>query len=231
LPLKDTTTMTPRLILASSSPRRQALIASLGLAFEVVSPDVDETRRPAETPLDYVRRLAEDKARSVATQLSSTSAAAVLAADTMVVLGADTVGLELNGDILIKPTNPDEARHTLQRLRGREHIVCTAFSLLQTDVAGQNARHITDAVITRVLMRAYGDDEIESYIANGSPYDKAGGYAIQDAGFVPVQRIDGCYHNVVGLPLCAVKRALNRIGWPGIAAPQDCDCPPYQPVA
>jgi MAF protein len=222
--------MTSRFILASSSPRRQALIASLGLAFEVITPDVDETRRPAENPLEYAQRLAEDKARVVAAQLAATSPAAVLAADTVVVLGADTVGQALNGDILVKPANPDEARRTLQRLRGREHIVCTAFSLLRTARAGRASRHIADAVMTRVLMRAYGDDEIEAYIANGSPYDKAGGYAIQDAGFAPVQRIDGCYHNVVGLPLCAVKRALSRIAWRGIVAPPGCDCPPYQPA-
>jgi MAF protein len=221
--------MTSRFILASSSPRRQALIASLGIAFEVITPDVDESRRPAENPLDYARRLAADKARAVAAQLAAASAA-VLAADTVVVLGADTIGQALNGDILIKPGNPDEARHTLQRLRGREHTVCTAFSLLRTASDGRASRHIADAVMTRVLMRAYGDDEIEAYIANGSPYDKAGGYAIQDAGFAPVQRIDGCYHNVVGLPLCAVKRALSRLGWPGIVAPPGCDCPPYQPA-
>jgi septum formation protein len=109
----------------------------------------------------------------------------------------------------------------LRALRGRAHTVCTAFCITRT---GSNSQTVTDAIFTTVHMRNYSDDEIEVYIASGDPFDKAGSYAIQHPGFRPVKSIEGCYSNVVGLPLCAVKRALHRIGWPGIIAAQGCDC-------
>jgi len=223
--------MQPRFILASGSPRRRELIASLGLTFEIITPDINEDIQPGEPPLDYVRRLSREKARAVAAGISQGDAL-VLAADTVVVLAADTIGVlsaagdtsGANGEILAKPENAAAARVMLRRLRDRAHVVCTAFTLLPV---GNPEAAITDMVRTRVHMRPYTDAEIEAYIATGDPFDKAGGYAIQHAGFSPVARIDGCYNNVVGLPLCAVKRGLARLGWPGIEAPAGCDCPVF----
>lgn len=217
--------MPSRFILASGSPRRRELIAALGIDFDVITPDIDEDRRPGEPPLDYVRRLSREKAQAVADQLSGASAL-VLAADTVVVLAADTIGVlpedDDQGDILAKPPDAATARATLRRLRDRAHIVCTAFTLLPLD---DPAAALTDMTRTRVHMKPYADADIEAYIATGDPFDKAGGYAIQHAGFRPVAHIDGCYNNVVGLPVCAVKRGLARLGWPGIVAPVGCDCP------
>lgn len=217
--------MPSRFILASGSPRRRELIAALGIDFDVITPDIDEDRRPGEPPLDYVRRLSREKAQAVANQLSGASAL-VLAADTVVVLAADTIGVlpedDDQGDILAKPPDAATARATLRRLRDRAHIVCTAFTLLPLD---DPAAALTDMTRTRVHMKPYADADIEAYIATGDPFDKVGGYAIQHAGFRPVAHIDGCYNNVVGLPVCAVKRGLARLGWPGIVAPVGCDCP------
>lgn len=210
------------LILASGSPRRQALIAALGIDFTIIKPDIDESPQPSETPLAYVQRLASDKANTVAQRLSLP--ATILAADTIVILSADTIGIAETGELLGKPHNADMARAMLRCLRNRPHMVITAFVLLQ--LGGTPARYV-DVVQTRVFMRDYADSEIEAYIATGDPYDKAGGYAIQHQGFQPVERIEGCYNNVVGLPLCAVKRGLAHLGWSTIDAPDGCDCPRY----
>jgi MAF protein len=213
-----------KLILASSSPRRQALIASLGLGFDVIRPDVDEAQRPGERPLDYVRRLSQDKAEAVFDRVKSADSA-VLAADTIVVLAADTIGLlagdDRHGVILGKPGDAAEARAMLRQLRDRPHRVYTAFTLISS-----GGRRLTDLSVTTVWMRPYTDDEIEAYIATGDPFDKAGSYAIQHAGFHPVARIEGCPNNVVGLPLCAVRRALYDVGFTPIKAPIGCDCAP-----
>lgn len=214
--------MTPapdRFILASGSPRRRALIASLGIACDVVKSDIDETQHPGEAPLDYARRLCQQKAAAVMGQVAAPGV--ILAADTIVILADHGV----DGPLLGKPETIEEARVMLRRLRGRPHQVCTAFTVLRAGV--DSALQVTHVEQTVVHMRAYADDEIEAYIATGDPFDKAGGYAIQHQGFNPVARIDGCYNNVVGLPLCAVKRALARIGWPGLTVAPGCDCPPF----
>lgn len=207
----------PTFILASSSPRRRELLASLGVAFRIVQPAVDETQRPGEPPLDYARRLSREKALDVAARLDE--AAAVLAADTVVILGADTLGVDEQGDILGKPADAGEARAMLRRLRGRTHQVCTALTLLRVDDAA--AQPLTRLTRTDVTMRAYTDDEIEAYIATGDPFDKAGAYAIQHPVFKPVAKIEGSYTNVVGLPLETLREMLAEIGWPVITTPQE----------
>lgn len=220
--------MRPSLILASSSPRRRELVASLGIPFTVIKPDIDESQRSGEPPLDYVRRLSREKAETVALLLSgSNSAPVVLAADTVVILGADTLGVEAGGDILGKPLDAGDARATLRRLRDRTHQVCTAITLHMVKKEGvvSALQPITRLTRTAVTMRAYTDAEIDAYIATGDPFDKAGGYAIQHPVFKPVARIDGCYTNVVGLPVCALKSLLAEIGWPGIVGVAACDCP------
>ncbi len=213
--------MTQTFILASSSPRRRELLASLGFPFRIVKPAVDETQRPGEPPLDYVRRLSREKALDVVARMNET--AAVLAADTVVILGADTLGIDESGDILGKPADVAEARAMLRRLRGRVHCVCTALTLVQVDDAGARAgdQPVTRVTCTDVTMRAYTDDEIEAYIATGDPFDKAGSYAIQHPVFNPVAKIEGSYTNVVGLPLETLREMLADIGWPVITAPQE----------
>lgn len=194
-----------RLILASSSPRRREILAEMIEPFEIVKPDVDEDQFADEPPLVYVERLSRQKAQAVAAKLDDSST--VLAADTIVILAADTIGIEDSGEILGKPLDAEDARVMLRRLRGRDHRVCTAFTLL-----GGDHMH-TETVCTTVTMRDYSDAEIDAYIATGDPFDKAGSYAIQHEIFRPVARIDGSYSNVVGLPAEEVRAALLRFGF------------------
>ena len=199
-----------RLILASSSPRRRELLATVAQDFEIIKPDIDESLHPGENPMDYVWRLCREKAETVIRGL--TTPAVVLAADT-IVLAADTIGVQANGALLGKPADVPEARTMLQRLRGRVHRVSTSIHV-ERIAHNQERRAYTERVITEVTMREYGDDEIDAYVATGDPFDKAGGYAIQHAGFSPVAHINGPRDNVVGLPLDAVRRGLHAVGYP-----------------
>jgi septum formation protein len=195
-----------RFILASSSPRRREIISTMIDQFEIIKPDIDETQGADEAPLVYVERLSREKAQAVKAQISEN--AAILAADTVVILAADTIGIETNGAILGKPIDAADARTMLQRLRNRPHLVCTAFTLLNSDQSH------TEIVTTTVHMRDYSDAEIDAYIATGDPFDKAGSYAIQHEGFHPVREIDGSYTNVVGLPADEVRAALVKMDIP-----------------
>jgi septum formation protein len=196
------------LVLASSSPRRRELLTEMGITFSVIKPAVDESTRPGEPPLDYVRRLSREKAARVI--LSLPNEATVLAADTVVILAADTMGIDPAGELLGKPADADEARFMLRKLRGRTHQVYTALTLVAT--WSQAARFQTTLTCTNVTMRDYSDDEIEAYIATGDPFDKAGSYAIQHEGFRPVAHIDGSYTNVVGLPLETLEQMFTQMG-------------------
>jgi MAF protein len=184
-----------RLILASASPRRRDLLSRLGVTFEVIPANVDEDA-PEQTPRaeQVGRRLARSKAEAVA---ASYREAVVLAADTIVVY---------RGRLLAKPGDAAEARAMLATLRGRSHRVITGVAV------ARGRRVAVSHVTTRVQMRDYADDEIERYIERGEPFDKAGGYAIQDPEFRPVDRYDACYCNVVGLPLAPVIAMLRKAG-------------------
>ena len=185
------------LILASGSPRRRQLLACLGLPFRVVVPDVDEDAPSATTPTpeEMAEALAGAKAVSVARREGGSL---VLAADTLVVDGETALG---------KPRNAAEAGAMLRRLRDREHRVVTGLAVVD---AGRPGFSLVSHVATTVRMRAYADHEIEAYITRGEPFDKAGAYAIQDQMFRPVAAYQGCYCNVVGLPLRAVIRLLRQ---------------------
>ncbi len=192
------------LILASASPRRRELLALLQAPFHVTSADVDESRLPGESPAEMVRRLSMTKARVVAGRQST---GWVIASDTVVVL---------DGKVLGKPADAEEARVMLRRLRGRAHWVYSGIALC--DAA--SGRCESDVVATEVWMRDYGEDEIEAYVASGDPLDKAGAYGIQNEPFHPVARIAGCYASVMGLPLCHLYRLLRRWGHPLSQSPQ-----------
>ena len=208
-------------VLASSSPRRRELFGTLGIPYTILKPDIDERQHVDEAPLDYVVRLSQEKAQAVVRQINQP--AAVLAADTVVILSADTMGIDGQGIILGKPVDAADARIMLQRLRGRAHQVCTAMTLRVMNAgAVQSSR--TQITRTDVWMRDYSDAEIDAYIATGDPFDKAGSYAIQHPEFKPVARLDGCYTNVVGLPMCTLHTMLAEIGWSGMDAQDACDC-------
>ncbi len=189
----------PRVVLASSSPRRRELVSELSLDVDTLSPNGYEGPPfPGEAPDDYTLRMAADKAEQ---GVALRPGAAVIGADTCVVF---------RGDILGKPADADEAVATLRRLRGEEHSVVTGLCVRTAGPAGTaDSDSLSMAVRrTRVWMRDYSDDEIDAYVASGSPFDKAGSYAIQDTDFDPVDRIQGCYFNVVGFPLCALVETL-----------------------
>ena len=187
-----------RLILASTSPRRAQILRDAGLAFSIISSAVDETPIPGEAPNDLVLRLANAKADLVAAR--SVGPAIVIAADTVVVL---------EGQILGKPRSTDDARHMLEKLSGRKHSVITGVSLIRLPDVEQRAFVET----TLVHFDRLSANEITRYLATDEPHDKAGAYAIQGRAGRYIPRIEGCYYNVVGLPLARLLSELNGLGW------------------
>jgi MAF protein len=204
--------------LASASPRRRDLIKLLGLPVETTSADIDEVPLPDEQADEMAQRLSLEKARTASSFIPHPSALPVSSpqarrAAGRILLASDTV-VSLDGEPLGKPGDAAEARSMLQRLRGRVHQVYTSITLIDL----QADRLITDLACSDVPMRNYRNEEIEAYVASGDPFDKAGAYAIQHAGFRPVENFSGCFANVMGLPLCHVTRSLRQLG---VAAPND----------
>ncbi len=191
-----------RLVLASASPRRREFLAMLGVPFEVLVPPGQESLPgPGEAPEAVVGRLALEKARRSVAHRSVEEAGDAL------VLGADTL-VALDGELLGKPNSQDQAVEMLERLKGRRHQVLTGLALVE----GSTGRVWTGYQRTTVVMRSYGREEILRYVASGEPMDKAGAYAIQDRVFAPSERVERCYWNVVGLPLCLAARLLREGG-------------------
>jgi septum formation protein len=185
------------LILASVSPRRRELLAQLVPYFEVVDSRVDErVAESRQTPRQIAEHLANRKAASVALPLR-----------TGVVLAADTV-IDLDGAVLGKPATMADARRILNSLRGRVHLVVTAVSVWDAETT----RSEVVSVVTEVRMRDYSNKELEEYLRSGEPMDKAGAYGIQSEECRLVDSIEGCYNNVVGLPLCEVSIRLRTFG-------------------
>ena len=230
----------PRLILASSSPRRRELLALLGHPFAVVSPgsspgtaEVDETPQPGERPATLVQRLSQAKAGAVLanldllfsapgsdwppdrTQLGPGQKPATAGPDApqTLVIAADTV-VVLAGEILGKPNNAAEASQMLRRLRQQPHQVYTGLTVAPAlhPAADNKARFITHLHQSQVWMRPYTEVEIEAYVASGAPLDKAGAYGIQDHSLAPVERLEGCFTSVMGLPLGELAVALEESG-------------------
>lgn len=183
------------LILASGSLRRQKMLRDLGWTFEIRQSAVSEIMDADKTPGENVIQLSEKKARAVADGLEKDA----------IVIGADTI-VVLNGEILNKPSNPEEARMMLSRLSRRTHQVFTGFTLL--DVISKKI--LSDYAVTGVTFRELDTDEIDAYVRSGAPLDKAGAYGIQgDISATFAERIDGCFYNVVGLPLAKIYTALD----------------------
>ena len=189
-----------RLILASSSPRRRELLTQAGFTFEVHPAHIPEDPLPNEDPIAYVVRLARAKAEAVFAKISSKEPAPPL-----VVLGADTT-VTLDNHILGKPTDAADAVRMLRLLSGRTHRVITGVAVAsaqRTEVAAE---------VTGVRFLTLSDEEIADYIASGEPMDKAGAYGIQGRAARWIPRIQGCYFNVVGLPLALVSAMLEAAG-------------------
>jgi septum formation protein len=180
------------LVLASQSPRRAEILRQAGIPFVVRAAPVDETPFSQEAPEDYVRRLAEAKARAVPADASEI----VLAADTTVVV---------DREILAKPADASDARRMLSLLSGRRHEVMTGICLQHGE------QQICDLAVTAVWFAPMSAEEIDDYVATGEPTDKAGAYAVQGAASKFIPRIEGCYYNVMGLPIALVYRHYLKL--------------------
>jgi septum formation protein len=186
--------MSPSIYLASQSPRRRELLTQIGIEYELLSNDIDETPLKDEKASDYVQRLAIEKARAGQT----------LATANKPVLGADTI-VVVDNKLLGKPLSQQDAMAMLLSLSNRTHQVMTAIAFVQGD------KVVSEVVKTQVTFRAINEEEALNYWLSGEPEDKAGGYGIQGLGAQFVEKIDGCYFAVVGLPLMKTQQLLNRL--------------------
>ena len=182
------------LILASSSPRRKELLSNFGVPFQVIEPNTREIFGGEETAESITRRLALQKGLNVSQAFHH---GMVLAADTLV---------DIDDSVIGKPKTKTEAKNMLLKLRGNFHNVVTGIAWIDIESGVSK----TECHKTLVQMRNYTDKEISTFIKTGSPFDKAGGYAIQDTSFNPARKIMGCYTNVVGLPLCIILKTLSK---------------------
>ena len=181
-----------RVVLASQSPRRRELLSLIGVTHDVRPANIDETYRAGERPRAHAERLAREKAEAIA-------------ADEAVTIGSDTI-VVLDGEVLGKPRDEAEAALTLRRLSGRSHVVITAVA------ARWRGRLVSAVEEVGVTFRALSDEDIRAYIATGEPMDKAGAYGIQGFGATIVERVDGDYFAVMGLPLNRLTRLLESLG-------------------
>ncbi len=194
-----------KLILASASPRRAEILRNAAIPFEVLPVSFDESRRPGELRGDYVRRVALGKARMAADAYADARDAVFLGADTVVIAGHEILG---------KPASEEDARRMLRLLSGTTHEVQTGIAL----VSQADAKEVVIDEVTRVTFAALSQQDIEDYIRTGEPFDKAGAYGIQGIGGRYVTRIEGCYFNVMGLPLAGLWELLPGLGWKSATA-------------
>jgi septum formation protein len=201
LAIQHRTKVAMKLILASASPRRAQILRAAGLSFDVAPASVSERQKRDETARTMTRRLARAKAQAVVEKLGNGPGEAI-------VIGADTI-VEVNGELLGKPQSSAAARKMLRKLSGRTHrVVTSVVGIRLPDHAEQVATEST-----RVRFARLNGNEIAGYLATGEPLDKAGAYAVQGMGGRFIERIDGCYFNVVGLPLARLYRMLLAFGW------------------
>jgi len=190
-----------KLILASASPRRAQILRDAGMRFEIMRAKVSERRKQGERAWIMTRRLAQAKARAVVKSLGNKPPKAI-------VIGADTI-VEANGELLGKPPSPRAAREMLAKLGGRTHRVITSVAAIRLP----DCAEMIATESTRVRFARLTADEIADYVATGEPLDKAGAYAVQGIGGRFIERIYGCYFNVVGLPLAKLYGMLIHLGW------------------
>jgi len=183
-----------RVILASGSPRRHDLLQMVGIEHDVIPADIDESQLDGERPAEYAERLAREKGATIAARFPDS-----------LVISADTIVVE-QGDVLGKPRDAAEARAMLRRLAGRTHIVFTAVA---TTLSGRMLSGVEEVAVTFLPL---SDRTIASYVATGEPMDKAGSYGIQGYGATLVQRIDGDFFAVMGLPLARLVTMLRELG-------------------
>jgi len=188
------------LVLGSGSPRRREIISALGLPFTVLAADIDESRLPGEAPLAYLERIVAAKLEGVRARLGDTPHAAILVADTSVVLDEDVLG---------KPEDVTDAARIFGRLTGRAHSVCTRYAL---GLRGERGARAARTLETQVHVRAATREEVDAYAATGEGLDKAGAYAAQGVGTFFIERIVGSYSNVIGLPACELISDLRELG-------------------
>jgi nucleoside triphosphate pyrophosphatase len=194
-----------KLILASTSPRRSEILRNAGIPFEVRGANIAEDVLPGETARAMVARLAEAKARAAAAGQGDAS-------ESQIVIGADTT-VELNGEILGKPSDAADARQMLAKLSARTHYVLTGIFLLRLP-DNETRAAVENTAVTFAQLTAR---EIDEYVSTGEPFGKAGGYAVQGIAGRFIPRIEGCYFNVVGLPVARLCSLLRELGWPGKA--------------
>lgn len=198
-----------KLILASASPRRRELLAQAGYAFTVEAADVDESVREGEEAGDYVKRLAEEKAKAVFARYADPThdnETVMNGAPRLVVLGADTT-VVCDGEILAKPEDAEDAKRMLRRLSGRVHEVLTGVAI------ATRAGVVSGVETTSVTFSGIPENELDLYCATSEPMDKAGAYGIQGYAARWIPRIDGDYFNVMGLPIARVVRMIEDAGW------------------
>jgi septum formation protein len=184
------------IILASSSPRRKSLLKSFGIEFTSFPPDIVEIRNSGEKPIEYVRRMALEKAEATREKFPES-----------LILSGDT-DVELDGEILGKPSDAENAMLLLERLSGRDHLVHSGYCIMDTK---NNWTHVGD-VTTRVCLRSLPKNWLSWYISSGEPLDKAGAYSIQGFGTLLVEHIEGSYNNVVGYPIEVIMNILLQEG-------------------
>ena len=196
---------TPKIILASTSPRRRELLSSLDIPFEIIQPNVDEEAFDLShlSPAEVVKFLSRTKAQEVFKHRTDA-----------LVIGADTIVVLANGEVLGKPKHEDDAFRMLKALQNTAHEVYSGITVFQPSEDPARPPFISDALCTKVFMRSLSDTEIRAYIATGEPMDKAGAYAIQGVGSTLIERIDGCYFNVVGMSLYLLHRIFTKLGEP-----------------
>lgn len=198
-----------KIMLASASPRRAEILSNAGIPFDVMTTQIDELRRADETVADMVLRLARAKLGAAMAQLGTNSKTRHESIqETIIVVAADTA-VELDGQAFGKPGSAPEARQMLERLSGRTHRVLTGIALAR--LPDGLSRY--EVAATEVRFSPLETAEVERYVATGEPLDKAGAYAAQGAGGRFIERIAGCYFNVVGLPLSRVYQILKEFGW------------------
>lgn len=191
-----------KLVLASASPRRIELLKQIGLKFEIMPANIDEYSGDFQDAGKYAMEMSSRKALAVAEKIKASKG------EEAIVLGADTV-VTIDGLILGKPQDSSDAARMLKILENRWHQVITGVTLVNT----ANMQTITEKEVTSVKMPAFAEGFIDRYISTEEPYDKAGSYAVQGFGSLMVERIDGCYFNVMGLPLFRLSNMLRSLGY------------------